>query len=91
MINAMLAGAIVMGALVAALFFLRFWRQTRDTFFLYFALSFALEALHRLLSAAQPADNPDAPMYYLIRLASYSLILVAIWRKNRRGPSRPQR
>lgn len=91
MINAMLAGAIVMGALMASLFFLRFWRHTRDTFFLYFALSFALEALHRMLSAAQTADNPDAPMYYLIRLSSYSLILVAIWRKNRRGSSGPKR
>ncbi len=29
-------GAVAMASLVAALFFLRFWRQTHDTFFLLF-------------------------------------------------------
>jgi hypothetical protein len=85
-INALLTGAIVMAALVAALFFLRFWRHTRDRFFLYFALAFTLEALQRLLAALRPVDAEDAPQYYLIRLAAYALILIAIIGKNRRPP-----
>ncbi|SFV06321.1 DUF5985 family protein [Pseudoduganella namucuonensis] len=84
--NALLSGAIIMAALTIALFFLRFWRQTRDRFFLYFALAFVLEALQRLLSANFPLSNPDVPMYYLLRLAAYGLIIVAILGKNRRPP-----
>lgn len=84
--NALLSGAIIMAAMTIALFFLRFWRQTRDRFFLYFALAFVLEAAQRLLSASYPFSNPDVPVYYLLRLAAYGLILVAILGKNRRPP-----
>jgi hypothetical protein len=84
--NAFLVGAIVMAASVIALFFLRYWRQTHDRFFLYFALAFILEAIQRLLGALLPADAPDTPLYYLIRLAAYGLILLAIIGKNRRPP-----
>ncbi len=86
MTNALLTGAIMMAALVIALFFLRFWKQTRDRFFLYFAAAFLLEAVHRLLSAIDPLHNEEAALYYLVRLASYSLILLAIIGKNRRPP-----
>ena len=48
-------GAITMGSLVIALFFLRFWRSSGDRFFIYFALSFFIEGLHRLYSAVH--DN----------------------------------
>lgn len=85
-LNAILVGAIVMAASVIALFFLRYWRQTRDRFFLYFALAFMLEAVQRLPGAMQPPGAPEAPLYYLIRLAAYGLILLAIIGKNRRPP-----
>lgn len=85
-VNALLTGAIMMAALVAALFFLRFWQQTRDRFFLFFSVAFLLEALHRLLWALAPLRDADAPEYYLIRLASYVLILLAIINKNRAPP-----
>lgn len=85
-INALLTGAIAMAALVAALFFLRFWRHTGDRFFLCFAVAFVLEAVHRLLWVLAPLRDPDSPEYYLIRLSSYVLILVAIVDKNRAPP-----
>lgn len=85
-LNAFLVGAIVMAASVIALFFLRYWRQTHDRFFLYFALAFILEAIQRLLGEILPADATDTPMFYLIRLAAYGLILLAIIGKNRRPP-----
>ena len=44
----LLAGAIAMASITIALFFLRFWRASGDRFFLYFALSFAIEGLHRV-------------------------------------------
>lgn len=89
-VNALLSGAIVMTTIVIALIFLRYWRNTGDRFFIYFSLAFALEALHRLLAAAVQPEDTDAPQYYLIRLASYGLILFAVFSKNRRPPSPPE-
>jgi hypothetical protein len=83
-LNSLLSGAIMMAALIIALVFLRYWRNTRDRFFLYFAVAFALEALQRLLAVVLPPENPDAPLYYLIRLVSYGLILLAVLSKNAR-------
>ena len=37
-----LSGAVALGFFVCALFFLRFWRRTRDALFLAFALAFVL-------------------------------------------------
>jgi hypothetical protein len=42
-----LAGAVTFGFLVSALFFLRFWRSTRDGLFMAFALAFGLLGLSR--------------------------------------------
>lgn len=83
-INAVLAGAIAMASLIASLFFLRFWRSTKDRFFLYFALSFLLEAVDRTLLGLAARQSEDAPEYYLLRLVAYALILMAILGKNRR-------
>lgn len=78
----MLTGAIAMASLVIALFFLRFWRNTSDRFFLYFALSFFIEGLHRVYSALHDDGGEDSPLHYLIRLLAYGLILWAILEKN---------
>lgn len=88
-LNTLLSGAIGAGSLVVALFFLRFWRTTRDRFFLFFAMSFALEAINRLMLGFLSGATEDRPGYYLIRLLAYALILMAIIDKNRPRP--PQR
>ena len=75
-------GAICMGSILIALFFLRFWRDSGDRFFLYFAASFFIEGLHRLYSALHDAGGEDSPLHYLIRLLAYGLILWAILEKN---------
>ena len=81
----MLAGAIAFGWLVAGLFFFRFWHQARDRFFLYFALSFALEAASRVTLGLVADSSETSPYFYSVRLLSYGLILLAIWQKNRRS------
>ena len=78
-----LAGGIVTASFVAGLFFLRFWRETRDRFFLLFALSFWIEGANRFVLAHYVGPNEDAPVYYLVRLLAYALIIVAIVMKNR--------
>ncbi|HET6829184.1 MAG TPA: DUF5985 family protein [Ramlibacter sp.] len=81
--NQMLMGGIAVGWLVAGLFFFRFWRHTRDRFFLYFALSFWIEALNRVALGLLAGSSENDPVFYGIRLVSYGLILLAIWQKNR--------
>ncbi len=83
MVNDMLAGAIALGSLAIGLFFLKYWRNTRDRFFLYFALSFSLEGVSRIHMGLNQAVREDIPVYYIIRIMSYGLILLAIWEKNR--------
>lgn len=78
----LMAGAIAMASMTIALFFLRFWRNSSDRFFLYFALSFAIEGLHRLYAVIQDGGGEDSPLHYLIRLLAYGLILWAILEKN---------
>ena len=81
--NELLTGAIAMASIVIALFFLRFWRTTKDRFFLFFALSFFIDGMDRLFLAPASPSTEDAPEYYLVRLFAYSLILFAILDKNR--------
>jgi uncharacterized membrane protein HdeD (DUF308 family) len=91
MLNQILTGAIAMASIVIALFFLRFWRDAGDRFFLYFALSFLIEGVHRLVSGYLLESHEDSPLHYLIRLVAYGLILWAILEKNwpRRKPRPP--
>jgi hypothetical protein len=82
--NEILVGAIAMGSLVAGLFFLRFWKSTRDRFFLYFAVSFFIEGFNRiLLGPDMQSDGSQQNMFYILRLIAYGLILFAVWEKNR--------
>ena len=48
MIAGFLLGIIVTASLTAAAFFLKFWRQTRDTLFLAFAIAFFIEGVNRI-------------------------------------------
>jgi len=82
--NLILLGAIAMASLVAALFFLRFWRQTRDRLFLFFALSFFVEGVNRVVLGLVRHSNEEQPFFYLVRLFSFVLIVVAILDKNRK-------
>jgi hypothetical protein len=83
-------GAIAMASLTLGLFFLRFWKDTGDRLFLFFALSFLLEGLSRTALGLSHNQNEEQPFFYFVRFLSYVLILVAIVNKNRTksGPSK---
>jgi hypothetical protein len=82
-ISGLLSGAIIMGNLVAGLFFLKFWTQSEDRLFLSFALAFWIFGIQRILLALL-ADLPDAHVYlYLLRVLGFVVILWAIIDKNR--------
>ena len=82
-VSHMLIGAIAALSFVIGCFFMRFWRVTRDRFFLLFGLSFWIEAGNRSLLGVLPVWREDMPGYYLVRLVAYGLILYAIIDKNR--------
>jgi hypothetical protein len=85
--NEIMLGAIALGSIAVSLFFFRFWKSTHDRFFLLFALSFLIEGVNRIVLYESVGLSEDAPIYYLIRLVAYGLILAAIIDKNR-GPRR---
>ena len=78
-----LYGIAVCGAGGASLFFLRYWRQTRDRFFLFFAAAFAALAVNWLLLVVYHPSVEYRHLFYVWRLLAFGLILTAIWDKNR--------
>jgi hypothetical protein len=78
-----LSGAVAFGFFACALFFLRFWARTREQLFLAFALSFGLLGIGQTVIALAQLPTEEKGALYLIRLAAFLLILVAIYRKNR--------
>jgi hypothetical protein len=90
--NDFLSGVLVTGYAVIGLFFLRFWKQSRDRLVLFFALAFCMLAVQRLaltvslpFALFQNEEGAEGHLaFYLMRLAAYVLILLAILDKNRR-------
>lgn len=82
-INQLVSGAILMGYAVAGLFFLRFWRDTRDRLFLIFGVAFWVLGSQRLALVLTRDMLETQTGLYLIRLVAFLLILAAIVDKNR--------
>lgn len=78
-----LQGMSTMACLALALFFLGFWRRTRDRLFLIFAISFGLMSISRFVSAALGAAQLHSHYVYTLRFLAFLLILVAVIDKNR--------
>lgn len=85
-----LLGATAMASAAAGLLFLRMWRESRDRLYVLFACSFWLEAVTRLALLFGDSPSEGLPTRYLLRVAAYGLIVVAIVDKNvRRGGRGP--
>ena len=78
-----ISGALAAGYCVAALYFVKFWRQTRDRLFGLFAAAFVLLFLQRVALALATDFLANPVWYYVIRLLAFALIIVAIVDKNR--------
>jgi uncharacterized membrane protein HdeD (DUF308 family) len=82
MIEGFLLGVIVTASVTAAGFFVRFWRQTRDGFFLWFAAAFLIEGANRMAFLFLERPNEGSPLLYIVRLIAFLLIVAAIAFKN---------
>ena len=77
-----LLGFIAACSLAAGLFFLRFYRATRDPLFLAFLVFFVVQGCTNAVTLELAQPNIGTPMIFLIRLLSVLVVLVAILWKN---------
>jgi len=70
-----------MASLSIGLFFLRYWRRTRDRLFFMFSAAFGLLATNWTLASHGGSLAPHA---YLFRFAAFVVIAIAVLDKNRR-------
>lgn len=77
-----LLGYIASASVAVALFFLRFWKETRDFLFMAFAVFFIVQGLTRafVLSAENP--NQVIDWVFALRLLAVLVVISAILRKN---------
>lgn len=79
-----LSGMITMGFLTGGLFFLKFLRQSGDRLFLAFAVAFWLLAANQALTTIVNVPNDERSWIYLLRIAAFIFITIAIIQKNAR-------
>ena len=77
-----LLGFVVAASLAEALFFLRFWKNTRDLLFLAFTVFFLAQAIAHSLVMGYEHPNEGSVGLFLLRLLSVLVILAAILWKN---------
>ena len=82
-----LSGAVALGFGVCALFFFRFWHRTREELLLAFAVAFLLLGLGQTILSLGNIPTEERGSVYVLRLAAFLLILLAIYRTNRRARS----
>ncbi|HEX4154987.1 MAG TPA: DUF5985 family protein [Acidobacteriaceae bacterium] len=85
MLDGFLIGVIVIASLAAGLFFLRFWRESRDSLFLAFSLAFTIEALNRIAQLFSTQSDEGSPWVCLVRAFAFLIIVAGIVHKNRRN------
>jgi hypothetical protein len=77
-----LSGAVTTVFLLIAICFLKYWKQTRDRLFVFFAIAFALFALNQLLATITNTMDERSGYIYILRVLGYGFILYAIVDKN---------
>jgi hypothetical protein len=82
---AFVSGLMAAGYLMIGVFFLRFWRQSADSLFGIFAISFGILAVQRALLTMLPHDEGIWILLYGMRAFAFLLIVYAIIIKNRKA------
>jgi uncharacterized membrane protein len=80
--NGFLSGVATMGFFIATLFFVRFWRRTKEKLFLAFGCSFFLFSVNQMLVAFANLPKEDESLFYLLRLAGFLILIAAIVAQN---------
>jgi len=83
-----LLGIICTCSVLAGLFFLKFWRHTRDSLFLAFGIAFLVEGVNRAVLVDLPAPHQGHPLTYVVRLLAALILLAGILHNNYRSARR---
>lgn len=84
MMGNFLSGATMMGSMIIAVFFMKFWRKTHDRFFLLFSIAFWIFSAERLVLLRWGGTIEEVETWvYFIRLAAFAVIIGSIVDKNR--------
>lgn len=75
-------GLSAAGYAIGGVFFLSFWRRTRDSLFIAFALAFWLMTLNQAIPVVMGIPREEQSGIYLLRAAAFILIIAAILWKN---------
>lgn len=89
--NDFLNGAAFLASAAVALYFLRFWRDTRDALLGIFAVAFGVFSLNRLLLAIIDRASDARLVIYVLRLFAFLLIIAGILVKNYGRQSKSER
>ncbi|MGH6986724.1 MAG: DUF5985 family protein [Caulobacteraceae bacterium] len=76
------SGALCAGFLVAAGFFLSFWRRTRDGLFAAFSIAFLLMAANQGFTGFTHTARGEDAAAFLLRLAAFGVIILGVLAKN---------
>ena len=71
-------GAVAMGFFIVGLFFLKFWRDSRDRLFMTFALAFWIFAVDYAVLGLVAFASEQRPYVFLLRLVGFVTILGGI-------------
>jgi Family of unknown function (DUF5985) len=82
LVDIFLHGFIAACSLIAALFFLRFWRETRDWLFLAFVVFFVIQGFNTTYVISFRYPNLGNLWLFGLRLFSVLVVLAAILNKN---------
>lgn len=74
-------GALTLACVIAAVIFLRYWSNTRDRFFLWFAAAFTTFATNWILIGFG-VGGENTHFIFIVRLVGFLMIIAAIVGKN---------
>jgi hypothetical protein len=84
-VNRFFWGALAALGIVAAVFFWKFWKRTRDELFFAFSAGFFVLALHWAALGFVNAASETNHYWYVPRALAFGLILWGVIRKNGSG------
>ena len=85
LVQMFLRGGLVVACFVAGLFFLHYYRQTRDRIFVFFVVAFWSLAAHWVGLAIANPELESRHYIFLFRLLAFVALIVGILDKNRRS------
>jgi uncharacterized membrane protein YbhN (UPF0104 family) len=86
-LNGFVTGRTTMSFIVIGVYFVKFWTRTRDSLFIAFAIAFWLLAANQALLSLDTVPREERSWIYLLRVAAFIFIAIAIVRKNARTRS----